>query len=118
MAPWRENEASLGFPILRWAQTASYGFAPNPMMPKTFMAVAVDLPDFYAPQGSIHPRYKEDIAYRLSLAGRAVAYSEQGLDYQAPYPSAFHLDDRSHTLNIEFSYGTVPIEVRSNDGFE
>lgn len=33
------------FPNIRWHQTADFGFAPNLRMQKTFMAVAMDLPD-------------------------------------------------------------------------
>lgn len=33
------------FPNIRWHQTADFGFAPNRRMQKTFMAVAMDLPD-------------------------------------------------------------------------
>ncbi|KAB5575111.1 hypothetical protein PHYPO_G00217050 [Pangasianodon hypophthalmus] len=60
-----------GFPEIRWHQTADYGFAPNERMKKTFMAVAVDLPDESSPWGSIHPRDKQDVAYRLVLGARA-----------------------------------------------
>lgn len=35
----------LGYPKIRWHQTANFGFAPNQRMRKTFMAVALDLPD-------------------------------------------------------------------------
>ncbi|CAK9076056.1 Sialate O-acetylesterase (H-Lse) (Sialic acid-specific 9-O-acetylesterase) [Durusdinium trenchii] len=38
-----EGGNSMG--AMRWAQTANYGVAPNPAMPKTFMAQAFDLDD-------------------------------------------------------------------------
>jgi len=41
-----------GFPGERWAQTANYGYSPNPALPNTFMAVAMDLPDFSSPYGT------------------------------------------------------------------
>ena len=41
-----------GFPGERWAQTANYGYSPNPALPNTFMAVAMDLPDFNSPYGT------------------------------------------------------------------
>ena len=34
-----------GYAGLRWSQTAGYGYAPNPAMPNTFMAVSYDTPD-------------------------------------------------------------------------
>ena len=33
-----------GYPELRWQQTANYGYVPNPLLRKSFMAVAIDLP--------------------------------------------------------------------------
>ena len=41
-----------GIPDLRWAQTAEYGYTPNPVLKRTFLAVAVDLPDPNGPHGS------------------------------------------------------------------
>ena len=40
-----------GFPDLRWAQTAKYGYVPNQRLRNVFMAVAMDLPDFNSPFG-------------------------------------------------------------------
>lgn len=37
-------------------QTSDYGRVPNPSMPNTFMAVAIDTYDPKAPAGGIHPR--------------------------------------------------------------
>lgn len=34
-----------GYAALRWSQTASYGFVPNPAQPRVFMAVSYDTPD-------------------------------------------------------------------------
>ncbi|XP_071115304.1 sialate O-acetylesterase-like [Haliotis cracherodii] len=113
------NASFIGsFPALRWAQTAKFGLAPNTKMPNTFMAVAIDLPDFTAPHGSIHPRFKDDVAKRLVLAGRAVAYKEKDLDYQGPFPTAFGVNSPHKLLTVEFSGGHMPIVIRNNDGFE
>ncbi|KAK3611044.1 hypothetical protein CHS0354_017470 [Potamilus streckersoni] len=58
LAPNRNDPTiTTGFPDLRWAQTADYGYVPNPIMPKVFMAVAMDLPDFDSPYGGfVHLR--------------------------------------------------------------
>lgn len=40
------------FPEIRWHQTADTGFVPNPRMKRTFMAVAMDLPDETSPYGT------------------------------------------------------------------
>ena len=42
---------TVGFPDIRWHQTADYGYVPNPRMKKVFMAVSMDLPDFTSPYG-------------------------------------------------------------------
>ena len=34
-----------GFPKLRWQQTFNVGYVPNSVVPKVFMAVALDLRD-------------------------------------------------------------------------
>ncbi|XP_060070506.1 sialate O-acetylesterase-like [Ylistrum balloti] len=109
LAPNAPETIAKGFPALRWAQTAGYGKVPNPKMPNTFMSVALDLPDFKSPYGSIHPRYKHDVASRLVLSALGVAYHQSGLDYEGPYPSDYHLS--SHTLNIEYDQGRTPIRV-------
>ncbi|KAJ4942114.1 hypothetical protein JOQ06_011982 [Pogonophryne albipinna] len=83
-----ENKSkSDAYPNIRWHQTADTGFVPNPRMQKTFMAVAMDLPDEKSPYGSIHPRDKQDVAFRLSLGARAVAYGEQDVAFRGPFPS-------------------------------
>ena len=52
LAALSNNTAMVGgFPGLRWAQTAKYGYVPNPRLQNVFMAVAMDLPDFQSPYG-------------------------------------------------------------------
>ncbi|XP_076822107.1 sialate O-acetylesterase-like [Clavelina lepadiformis] len=75
------------FPVIRWHQTADYGYVPNPKMPNTFMAVAMDLPDSDSPYGAIHPRDKQDVARRLSYGGLNIAY-KRPIDPQGPIPSS------------------------------
>ncbi|XP_075695297.1 sialate O-acetylesterase isoform X3 [Rhinoderma darwinii] len=41
----------VNIPVIRWHQTADYGYAPNPKMPNTFMAVSMDLGDERCPYG-------------------------------------------------------------------
>ncbi|KAJ8368838.1 hypothetical protein SKAU_G00088660 [Synaphobranchus kaupii] len=90
-----------GFPELRWHQSADYGFTPNPRMKNTFMAVTLDLPDYKSPWGSIHPRDKQDVAYRLTLGARAVAYGEKGVSFQGPFPAKFLVGGDS--INITYT---------------
>ncbi|XP_018554421.1 sialate O-acetylesterase [Lates calcarifer] len=75
------------FPNIRWHQTADTGFVPNSRMQRTFMAVALDLPDEKSPYGTIHPRDKQDVAYRLTLGARAVAYNEKDVQFLGPFPN-------------------------------
>lgn len=117
LAAYKNQTLRTGIPDLRWSQTAGYGYVPNPRLHNVFMAVAMDLPDYISPYGSIHPRDKQDVAERLSLSGRAVAYGDSNIDFQGPIPSMFTLNS-DHTLTIEFDYGNSAIEVRQNQGFE
>ncbi|CAM4666249.1 unnamed protein product [Lepidochelys olivacea] len=90
------------FPRIRWHQTADYGYAPNKRMPNTFMAVAVDLCDELSPYGSIHPRDKQTVAYRLHLGARAVAYGEKDLVFQGPYPTKVVVDGARGLINVTY----------------
>ena len=73
-----------GFPTIRWAQTANFGFVPNSRMKNVFMAVAIDLGDPTSPYGSVHIRDKQDVGARLVLAGRAIAYGDSTVYYSGP----------------------------------
>jgi len=44
-------QTTVGFPDIRWHQSADYGYVPNHRMKNVFMAVAMDLPDFLSPMG-------------------------------------------------------------------
>ncbi|XP_053308306.1 sialate O-acetylesterase [Spea bombifrons] len=90
------------YPAIRWHQTADYGYAPNPRMANTFMAVAMDLGDEQSPYGSVHPRDKQTVAYRLFLGARAVAYREKKLSFQGPFPRAMVVDYAGSYINITF----------------
>ena len=65
---------------------------------------------------SIHPRYKQDVARRLEVAARAVAYNDKTVKYQGPFPKTVSEDKAHNTLHIVYNHG--PIEVKNNDGFE
>ncbi|KAK9520605.1 hypothetical protein VZT92_020478 [Zoarces viviparus] len=86
LSTYIKDSKSDGFPNIRWHQTADNGLVPNRRMQKTFMAVALDLPDATSPVGDGHPRYKQDVAYRLTLGARAVAYNEKDVSFQGPFP--------------------------------
>ncbi|KAM7051620.1 sialate O-acetylesterase isoform 2-T2 [Molossus nigricans] len=92
-----------GFPQIRWHQTADFGHVPNLRMPNTFMAVAMDLCDRNSPFGSIHPRDKQTVAYRLHLGARAVAYGEKMLTFEGPLPKKIELLAHKGLLNLMYS---------------
>ncbi|XP_046556230.1 sialate O-acetylesterase-like [Haliotis rubra] len=117
LAPNAKSSEVGDFPAIRWSQTAKFGFAPNEKMSKTFMAVAMDLPDYDSPFGSIHPRYKQDIASRLVLGARSVAYGEEGVKFQGPLPQTFSLNNVNNILNVNYGDNS-PIKVLNNNGFE
>ena len=89
-------------------------------MKDVFMAVAMDLGDPTSPFGSVHPRDKQDVGYRLALAGRAIAYHDESVYYTGPIAkeavSAAH-----NTGYISVMYDEVTsdgLEIRSHSGFE
>ncbi|CAF1191158.1 unnamed protein product [Adineta ricciae] len=102
-----------GFPMLRWQQTFNVGYVPNNVVPKVFMAVALDLRD--DPNG-IHPRTKHDVGYRLSRAGLAVAYG-QSVEFQGPIVQSVAYTSGGQTVNIAYT-AVSSIELRNPAGFE
>ncbi|XP_074534926.1 sialate O-acetylesterase [Halichoeres trimaculatus] len=97
-----------GFPNIRWHQTADYGFVPNPRMKRTFMAVALDLPDETSPYGTIHPRDKQDVAHRLTLGARAVAYHEKDVVFQGPFPNEIVYDGFYMNITYDQKVSVTP----------
>ncbi|XP_007950328.1 sialate O-acetylesterase [Orycteropus afer afer] len=105
------------FPQIRWHQTADFGYVPNARMPNTFMAVAMDLCDRNSPFGSIHPRDKQTVAYRLHLGARAVAYGEKNLTFQGPLPEKIELLVSEGLLNLTY-YQKIQVQRQDNKIFE
>ena len=112
-------------PILRWQQTAGYGYVPNPAMPRTFMATAVDLGAFEGGCGGdgfpnslcIHPGYKQEVGARLVRGAMAVAYNDSAAYSTGPIFVTARLGPS--TVVVRFSAtGAGGIEVRTPDGFE
>lgn len=89
------------------------------------MAVAMDLGNKSARYGSIHPPDKQDVGFRLALAGRAVAYGDLDVYYSGPIVSDVIFTSEANTTTwltkVEYhheSVGKGGIEVRSVHGFE
>ncbi|NWQ86570.1 SIAE acetylesterase, partial [Burhinus bistriatus] len=107
LSTYRRQSPDDSFARLRWHQTADLGVVPNARMPGTFMAVAMDLCDERSPYGSIHPRDKQNVAHRLQLGARAVAYGEKDLVFQGPYPTRAVLEVTRGLLNLTYSQELV-----------
>ncbi|XP_074891074.1 sialate O-acetylesterase isoform X1 [Buteo buteo] len=107
LSTYRRQSPHDSFTWLRWHQTADLGVVPNTRMPSTFMAVAMDLCDEHSPYGSIHPRDKQNVAHRLHLGARAVAYGEKDLVFQGPYPTRAVLEVTRGLLNVTYSQELV-----------
>ncbi|NXS97771.1 SIAE acetylesterase, partial [Jacana jacana] len=133
LSTYRRQSPDSSFARLRWHQTADLGVVPNARLPATFMAVAMDLGDERSPYGrrvsgrrdtglkpwptdpatsllflgSIHPRDKQNVARRLQLGARAVAYGEKDLVFQGPYPTRAVLEVTKGLLNLTYSQELV-----------
>ncbi|XP_075630885.1 sialate O-acetylesterase isoform X2 [Balearica regulorum gibbericeps] len=107
LSSYRRQSPDDSFARLRWHQTADLGVVPNARLPRTFMAVAVDLCDERSPYGSIHPRDKQNVAHRLHLGARAVAYGEKDLVFQGPYPTRAVLEVTRALLNVTYTQELV-----------
>lgn len=108
LSTFEKGPVNNGFPEIRWHQTADTGFVPNKRMHRTFMAVALDLPDEKSPYGTIHPRDKQDVAERLSLGARAVAYNEKNVSFQGPFPHTILISETSVSIIYDQTVSVTP----------
>ena len=103
--------------IVRWGQSANYGYVPNAAMPNTFMATAVDWGDPTSPFGDVHPRYKQQVAQRLSTAAKDVIYGEKGLYWQGPIADEAKVDGNNLLITFR-NIGSDGLEIKNSYGFE
>lgn len=102
-----------GYAGLRWAQTAGYGYVPNPLMPNTFMATIIDTPK---PDGNVHTPFKQPAGSRLARAGLRVAY---GLSFDTSAPRVQSITRVQDSIVVKlFQLGTGGLEIRNKTGFE
>ena len=64
----------------------------------------------------IHPRDKQDVAYRLVLSSLAVAYNQSVL-FQGPFPVHLTMEDWQDGARVNVTYTTNVKEV-GFEGFE
>jgi len=65
------------------------------------VAVAIDLGDPTSPEGSIHPRRKQEVGRRLALSARAIQYGERGLVFRGPVLANVQLTAAGATIGFE-----------------
>ncbi len=108
-----------------------FGYVPNNVVPKVFMAISFDLRDMILVGAltfffihcwkrfcyfSVHSRYKHDVGYRLSRSGLAVAYGQQ-VEFRSPIVQNIDYSNGSETVNITYT-AVSSIELRNPNGFE
>ncbi|MFM1878232.1 MAG: hypothetical protein RLZZ241_1098 [Bacteroidota bacterium] len=79
-------------------------------LPKTGMAVTIDIGD---PQ-DIHPRNKQDVAHRLALAARGIAY-EESIVYSGPVFESAKAQGKE--LELTFSHTGSGLHIKDNYGY-
>lgn len=102
LAPWVSDDMNAE-PLTRISQYFAL------RLPNVGLATAVDLGDKDSPFGSIHPRDKQAVGYRLALNALAIHY---GVHVQNTGPAAFHFEVVSQgpptaTVRIHFERHTV-----------
>jgi hypothetical protein len=70
----------------------------------------------YLNSSSIHPRYKQDVGYRLSRSGLVVAYGQQ-IEFQGPIVENVVYVSGGSTINITYT-AVSGLELRNSSGFE
>jgi len=124
---WRTSWGEGDFPFL-FVQLANYvpaGLAPDQWavlresqektlaLPKTGMAVAVDIGESY----DIHPKNKQEVGRRLALAAEAIAYGRK-IEYMGP--SFTSVQAANGTLRVRFTHvgGGLVVHGERLLGFE
>jgi len=76
-------------------------------VPLAAMATAADLGDMKSEFGNIHPRNKQDIGYRLSLAARGMVY-EENIVYSGPVAIEAEYHEQSpKSVIVSFDHNTI-----------
>jgi sialate O-acetylesterase len=78
--------------------------------PLTGMAVTIDIGE----ADNIHPRNKQDVGYRLSLAARKIAYNED-IVYSGPVYRSFRIIDNK--IELEFDYTGSGLMAQDKYGY-
>ena len=85
-------------PMIRWHQTADYGYVPNEILQDTFMAVSLDT---YDEENGIHPRNKQLPSKRLATAGLNVAYGLKDFPTNGPFPQTITFNQMDDSIQVD-----------------
>jgi sialate O-acetylesterase len=119
---WRQAWGQGNFPFL-YVQLANYGKEDqtkvvrqkqleNLSIPNTAMAVTIDIGD----AKNIHPKNKQDVGLRLSLAARALAYGES-IPYMGPIYDSMSVEGNSIRLKFKHIDGGLIAKGGDLKGF-
>jgi len=98
---------NFSFPLVREAQLMALS------LPKTGMAVTIDIGD----ATSIHPRNKQEVGRRLTLAARAIAYGEH-IVYSGPIYTSMDTEGNKIRLHFQHIGGGLHADGYALEGFE
>jgi sialate O-acetylesterase len=119
---WRSKWGQGDFPFL-FVQIANWGegkFWPDVreaqrqtlVLKNTAMAVSIDIGDPI----DIHPKNKQDVGFRLSLAARAVAYGEH-IEYSGPLFRAVTIDGSALRIRFDHAESGLTAKKGAPTGF-
>jgi len=74
-------------------------------LPKVGLGTAMDAGDPTSPFGDIHPRSKQIVGYRLSLAARAIGYGEN-VQYKGPNATQWTILSQSPSAAVRVEFET------------
>ena len=106
-----------GYAGIRWAQTAGFGYAPNPRLPGVFMAVSLDTPDSGQKRPhdngyNVHSPFKQPVAARLSRAALVTAYGRTDVQ-TGPHATSASLQGGIITVSIT-NVGAQGVHIRDH----
>eukprot|EP01084_Bolivina_argentea_P089148 160913_1 len=113
----------IGVPIVRWAQTGNLGYLPNAELPNVFGAISMDLGDPTSPYGDVHPRYKQQMANRLSDAALNLIYGQKDVYWFGPVANntKCNVDSNTKKATIDINFSNVNSQgllMKNPTGFE
>ena len=84
-------------PMIRWHQTADYGYLPNEELPNAFLALSLDTYD----EDRLHPRNKQLPSKRLACSGLNMAYGLKEWPLNGPFPEAIEFNKFGNEIQVD-----------------